>query len=120
MTWKLQEPRENIAHVFRLFIRSPRRGKHASEGKPFVLSRSPASRWWRCSCSPRPRQRNGASVSVVGGEHESSWRMSSGHRRRCPQADRQNNLELNPRFSWFLREDMTRFQLDVNALSALT
>jgi cardiolipin synthase len=29
MTWKLQEPRDNVPHLFRLFVLNPRRREHA-------------------------------------------------------------------------------------------
>jgi opacity protein-like surface antigen len=90
-----------------------------SEGKPFraltiacfalaamFVFAAPASAQWRFG-------------AFAGFEHDAGWDefLVIGADAR-KQTDK-HNLELNPRFSWFLREDLTRFQLDLNALKRL-
>ena len=90
-----------------------------SEGKPFraftiacfavvamAMFAAPASAQWRVG-------------AFVGFEHDSGWDefLVLGADARKPTD--KYNLELNPRFTWFLREDMTRFQVDVNVIKRL-
>ncbi len=67
---------------------------------------SPASAQWRVG-------------PFIGGEHESSWDefLVIGADARKPLES--NNLEINPRVSYFIRDLTTRFQLDFNVIKRL-
>lgn len=68
-----------------------------------LLFAAPASAQWRVG-------------GFAGGEHDSSWDefLVLGADARGDIGNR--NLELNPRFTYFLREDVTRFQIDLNLI----
>lgn len=71
-----------------------------------VVFATPASAQWRVG-------------PFIGGEHESSWDefLVIGADARKPLAS--NDLEINPRFSYFIRDLATRFQLDFNVIKRL-
>jgi hypothetical protein len=67
---------------------------------------TPASAQWRIG-------------GFVGGEHESSWDEFLVIGADARGAMGSKGLEINPRFSYFLRELTTRFQVDLNVLKPL-
>ena len=71
-----------------------------------IVFAAPASAQWRLG-------------PFLGGEHESSWDefLVIGADARKPLES--NSLEINPRFSYFVRDLMTRFQLDFNVIKRL-
>jgi hypothetical protein len=71
-----------------------------------LLFAAPASAQWRVG-------------PFLGGEHESGWDefLVIGADARKPLDT--NDLEINPRFSYFIRDLATRFQLDFNVIKRL-
>ena len=71
-----------------------------------VIFAAPASAQWRVG-------------PFLGGEHESSWDefLVIGADARKPLDSR--DMEINPRFSYFIRDLATRFQLDFNVIKRL-
>jgi len=71
-----------------------------------VVSAAPAWAQWRVG-------------PFLGGEHESSWDefLVIGADARGELS--KNNLELNPRISYFVRDFTTRFQIDMNVIKRL-
>jgi len=71
-----------------------------------VASAAPASAQWRVG-------------GFLGGEHESSWDEFLVIGADARGAIGTQNLELNPRISYFVRDQMTRFQMDLNVIKRL-
>lgn len=72
-----------------------------------AVSAHPATAQWRVG-------------GFIGGEHESSWDeflVIGADARGTVGA---HSFELNPRVSYFIRKDITRFQLDFNVIKPLT
>jgi hypothetical protein len=71
-----------------------------------LMTAAPASAQWRVG-------------AFIGGEHDSSWDefLVIGADGRKPLDS--NDLEINPRFSYFIRDLTTRFQLDFNVIKRL-
>jgi hypothetical protein len=71
-----------------------------------VASAAPASAQWRVG-------------GFLGAEHESSWDefLVIGADARTPVGTK--NMEVNPRFSFFVRDFVTRIQLDLNVIKRL-
>jgi hypothetical protein len=71
-----------------------------------VVSAAPASAQWRVG-------------GFLGGEHESSWDEFLVIGADARGAMGTQNMELNPRISYFVRDQMTRFQMDLNVIKRL-
>lgn len=72
-----------------------------------LASAAPASAQWRVG-------------GFLGGEHESSWDEFLVLGADARASVKQNQFEINPRFSFFVREFMTRMQFDFNVIKPLT
>lgn len=72
----------------------------------FCAVTTPASAQWRIG-------------GALGAEHESSWDEFLVFTLEARRAVLQRNGEFAPRFSYFLRDGVTQFQIDVNVLSRL-
>ncbi|MBK9242959.1 MAG: hypothetical protein IPL75_22460 [Acidobacteria bacterium] len=71
-----------------------------------LVSAAPASAQWRVG-------------PFIGGEHESSWDEFLVIGADARGAVGTQNMELNPRFTYFVRDLTTRFQMDFNVIKRL-